>query len=224
MHKYKPGTILSYANSLIKYSPKTKWSQLSKLKHYMHNHISTYMFSNRDYFDNNSKPKQFNVSTIINNLTTKKYGICMELNGAFNSFLHSQNYQSHLVKCYKQKQDSGEFYKVFHAGIIVNIDGLPYFVDVGFGEYFTEPILLKETSQNTGNINIKTICNEIYLTKGDKQIFKISGKASIKEINENYCDFFSGKHKDFPLCKYLFERIYDPTNNAFNEPKIQAKL
>ncbi|AVL95157.1 hypothetical protein ma770 [Moumouvirus australiensis] len=191
--------------------------------------LSKYTFSNRDYFfDNNSK--RFDPKLIIRNTINKKYGICMDLNYTFSYFLTKYGFDNYLVKAYEQNR-KGKFYDIYHLTIIVNINSMKYLADVGFGEFFTEPVLLENNTQ-TDKIHVETpnvpqrddkvydlsINNELIIRVLDKPIIDIG------DIDNNYQKFYSAKPEDFPLCRNLYERIYDPQTRKYIMPKKFEKL
>ncbi len=202
---------------------------LSLLQHLMIEFISDNAFSNKDYFTKNNLP-DFQPNLVIDKIRTHKYGICMELNYAFHDTLQRNGFDSRLIKCYKLNPKTNEFYDIYHLAIIVEIFRVKYFVDVGFGEHFVEPILLAN-GKKIGNINVKYIpesCDNysMYdLTIDSVLILRIVDLAvEIQDINKNYHKFFSSKPYDFPLCRILFERIYNPLTGTFDVVKSTCKL
>nr|AEX62342.1 uncharacterized acetyl transferase [Moumouvirus Monve] len=187
--------------------------------------LSQYMFSNRDYFFNN-KSKRFDPKLIIRNTTSKKYGICMDLNYTFSYFLTKYGFDNYLVKAYEQNR-VGKFYDIYHLTIIVNINGQKYLADVGFGEFFTQPVLLKNNTR-TDKIHVETpnvpqrddtvydlfIDGELIIRVLDKPII------NIRDIDQNYQKFYNAKPKDFPLCRSLYERIFDPVSKKYLNPNL----
>ncbi|SNW61917.1 Arylamine N-acetyltransferase [Orpheovirus IHUMI-LCC2] len=189
-------------------------NELDKLRLYFTNHITNFMFSNKEYFEKENMKVNFH--KIIEKVMKRRYGICMELNFMFNRFLNENGYNSKLVKCYKPNHE-GDYYNIFHTAIIVEIMEMKYFVDVGFGEYFDEPKLLDDINMID---NVKVVlceggCHKIY--NGDKEILKIVGDVELEEVIENYSAFFNGGN-DFPLCKFLFERIYNLKDKVYCIP------
>lgn len=189
--------------------------RLEKLKQLIINHISLFGFSNAQYFESHNKlsgKKELELSNLTNKLIKHRKGICMELNYCFSNVLYRRGFEYYLVKCYKPKNNNNnQYHEIFHLAIVVIIDNEKYFVDVGFGEYFVEPIKLENS--HTNNIEIKRVglCKYILIdTQKNQEIFKINGLTSDKEIEDNYERFFNNRIDDgFPLRKVLFETIYD---------------
>lgn len=225
--------------------------------------ISTYGFSNKNYFNESFRQSiiknGFNQDAVISRVKSDKYGICMELNYTFCMYLKSKGYDAYLTTCRKpkclKKNDSNnsndifEYFDIEHVAIIVIIDNVKYFVDVGFGEYFVTPIELTD-SVTVNNIEVLVKDDTYYLTKcngpvnkeideenvrpksfdhieHDNKDYKIVLKLDmdlitidkIDKINENYVRFFSSNKNDFPLCDILFERIFDRNKEIFVEAK-----
>ncbi|BCS82811.1 putative acetyltransferase [Cotonvirus japonicus] len=200
------------------------------LRNIMTKFISEHAFSNQDYFTKNNLPN-FQPNLVIRKTVTHKYGICMELNYTFNEILKKNNFNSRLVKCHKINPKTGDFYNIYHLAIIVEIINEKYFIDVGYGEYFIEPVLLVDNNQ-TGNIKVKHISEThdnyaMYDLSVDTEfIFRVVDLEidSILDIDENYCKFFTSKPCDFPLCRVLFERLFNPSTGTFDVVKSTCKL
>lgn len=207
---------------------------LKKLEIMMKNHIRLYQFSNKDFFNksNNKNDIKFIPQNIVDNVYAKRYGLCMELNYAFGSALNAAGFRNYFVKCWKVNHTKSELYGIYHLAIIVMINNLKYFIDVGFGEYFTTPILIPQNLHDsfmTGSIKVARTIEytlDVYHQPENKLIFKIIdlNDVTIEDINDNYINFFNAKDPDFPLCKYLFERIYNDKLNTYVEPKMISRL
>jgi len=73
----------------------------------------------------------------------KRGGFCYELNGIFNELLRALGFMTKIVSS-RVADNEGKFGKEYdHLAIIVDIDGEQYLADVGFGDFVTEPLLLK---------------------------------------------------------------------------------
>ena len=176
------------------------------VKHLMTGFLTRYHFSNKDYFSNNPL-KVFDHESVVHKVRTESYGICMELNYVFSLVLKNYGFDNYLVKCYKQKYN-GEFYDLYHLGIIAEVNHKDYFIDVGFGEHFIEPVFLQYAA-TTGLINVE-IVNSSYkgivydLSIGDKHILRIVDKPilDMRNISDNYYEYFEMKPEDFPFVSY----------------------
>nr|QZX43469.1 5'-3' exonuclease [Mimivirus sp.] len=101
------------------------------------------------------------------------------------------------------------------------INNCKYLADVGFGKYFTKPVLL-EDNVKTDDIDVEIIDTNNYdIYHGERLIVRMYDQpvTNIKDINNNYQNFFKSKAEDFPLCCKLYERIYDPKINKYTLPK-----
>ncbi|AYV77691.1 MAG: hypothetical protein Edafosvirus1_22 [Edafosvirus sp.] len=194
-----------YAVTLLR-SVKTNDTPLTVLKKTMRNHISNYKFSNDTYFSKN-KPKQFNSKKVIRKVIQQKKGICMELHYTYRKFLKNIGFtNTYLVNC-KKPNSQGIFYKINHVALITKLNGKKYFVDVGFGEYFTKPILIKSK-------------NSLDIKKNKKLLLKVIDEpVSFSGLDANYTTFFQSKPADFPLCRILYERVFDTRLAKYIEPK-----
>ncbi|BCS82677.1 putative acetyltransferase [Cotonvirus japonicus] len=186
------------------------------LKNLMKDFLSEYTFSNKEYFTQISVPK-FTSSLILRETLEKKYGICMDLNFTFSKILTMHGFNNYLVKAYEQKPD-GNFYDVYHLSIIVMINNRKYLADVGFGDHFFEPIPIRHKTI-VGKIKVDVLdANKVYdIYTQNKLIVRVHDQAitDIGDINDNYQKFYKSTANDFPLCRKLYERIFDPINNQF---------
>jgi len=67
-------------------------------------------------------------------ITKRRGGYCFELNGLFNTFLRSLGFKCYEVIISLQKPDlEYEINPPAHCGVIVEIDGVKRFADVGYG-------------------------------------------------------------------------------------------
>lgn len=171
--------------------------------------ISTYSFSNKDYFDKPINVK-FIPDQIIKKVNDRMYGLCMELNYVFYEMLIAAGYECYLIKCLKPKNKE-EYFDIFHMAILLVFNKEKYFVDVGFGEHFQGPILLEN----------ELVDNVYEIIINNKVILKVfSEPINEDQINENYVKFFSSGPDDFPLCRILYERIYDMKTKQYIEIKL----
>lgn len=193
---------------------------LSNLEIMVLNHITTYKFSNIDYFN-----KEFDYSYypkyVIQRLIETKYGICMDLNYAFSIFLTSRNFKNYLVRCIKPNSRS-EQKGIFHLSIIVIINNNKYFVDVGYGEFFIKPILLSNGLIN--NIHVHCDNDKYYLHINKLTLKIIDNPVNLVEMKENYIKFLKSEPEDMAINKLLFERIYDKSLEQYVNPKLKCAL
>nr|AEX63195.1 uncharacterized acetyl transferase [Moumouvirus Monve] len=151
----------------------------------------------------------------------------MELNYTFSHILKEHGFKNYLVRCYKPRS-GGRFYDIYHLAIIVQIDGKKYFIDVGFGEHFIEPVELNPEIK-TGKIHIKMVSNnlKIYdLYVDEEYVLRIINNPieNIEDINENYLKFFNAGPERFPLCRVVYDRIYDSILKKYVIPHEKSNL
>ena len=176
---------------------------LENLTLMVENHIASYAFSNREYFGTVPDISYF-PDHLFDKINKTKYGICMELNYAFSLFLTHRGYNNYLVKCHSPGSRS-ETRGIFHLSIIVTLMNNKYFVDVGFGDHFTKPILLSDKTSN-----------KYYDLNAHNTILRIDDHPlTIHDLIENYDRLLRLKPGDIALKDILFERIYDRTQHQF---------
>jgi len=197
-----------------------------RLKLLIRKHIELYAFSNAEYFQKDEN-HDFKPELIVDKVFTRRKGMCMELNFAFGILLDNLGYDVRFVKCFKPHHDS--YFTIFHLGIIVGIkeEGDEYFVDVGFGEYFREPIPM-DHNRVTDGVRIEKVGDsfDVWDNKKNSLIFRIkSDPVNVETIQENIALFYKSGPADFPLCKGLYQRIYDAKTESFIEfSNLKAKL
>lgn len=205
-----------------------------RLKDLHMRHIELYAFSNAEYFKENPD-REFRPDLVVNKIMAKRKGMCMELNFAFGLLLNRLGYGVRFVKCFKPHHDG--FFDIFHLGLIVetrdNADySLPdryYFVDVGFGEYFRKPISFVH-GETTDGVRIESKNDSHYVLddKDGSLILRVdTDVVNVQDIRNNLALFYRSGPKDFPLCRILFERIYDKGEESFveyNDSIIRSKL
>lgn len=71
-------------------------------------------------------------------------GWCFEVNGAFGELLRQLGFQMDYVSCQVWESGPGEWGPPLdHLGMIVHLDGVRWFVDVGFGDCCIQPLLVE---------------------------------------------------------------------------------
>ena len=202
---------------------------LENLETMMLNHITYYAFSNMDYLNNNRKLQLLGLiqndvdvsyfpTYLFSKITKDKYGICMDLNYAFSKFLASQGYTNYLVRTYKPGSQL-EKRRIFHLSIIVILDNKKYFVDVGYGDVFTRPLLLNDICQVS---DFNPYIKYIYF---NKLILKlVDSPVGLETIRDNYNKIASISCRHIPLRTHPFTRIYKLELSQYVDPTFKAKL
>jgi N-hydroxyarylamine O-acetyltransferase len=100
-------------------------------------------------------------------------GFCYELNYAFYQLLKSIGFGARLISCGvfdKKKEKYGEEFD--HMAIIVEINGVEYLADVGFGEFAFHPLKIEIDKEQTDPRGIFAIrrSNDDYLIVEKKDI------------------------------------------------------
>lgn len=158
-------------------------------------HLMSVPFENLD-IQNNIKIDLTNLFDKI--VTRKRGGFCYELNGLFYRLLKEIGFTVKLIsaRVYDGEKDYSPEYD--HMALIVDIEGEPYLVDVGFGDFLFYPIkiaLSKEVSDRAGIFMIETF---------DEKYKVIKKKGVEGNFIPEY--IFSEKERQledfYPMCYY----------------------
>ena len=180
------------------------------------NHISTFYYSNIDLIKRTDDHLTYPWA-VIEQITTKRYGMCMNLNYAFSLLLTKKNYPNYWVKCFKPGSRS-EKKEIYHLSIIVVLDNIKYFVDVGYGAFFVKPLILM------GNEKVYYYL-KCWFTMTDKELPKIVDfPVNIQDMIENNKRIYSTLPGEIELNSYVFERIYNPYMQQYIKPKSSSCL
>lgn len=114
---------------------------LENLKYLQRRHLLTIPFENLDIHW--KKPIDLKGESLYRKIVeNKRGGFCYELNGLFFELLQNTGYESKRVSA-QVSDGKGNFGPEFdHLAVITRIEGDDYLVDVGFGDFFAEPIKL----------------------------------------------------------------------------------
>lgn len=77
----------------------------------------------------------------------RRGGICYELNGAFGALLTALGFKTTLLSAEVFTGESTVGPQFDHMALLVEVDGVRYLCDVGFGDSFVEPLLLDERGE-----------------------------------------------------------------------------
>lgn len=106
------------------------------------NHLLNVPFENLDIH----KGKAIKLSPAIlfqKVVTNKRGGFCYELNGLFYHLLKNIGFKVKLISGRVYQKDGNYGHEFDHLAIIATINNAEYLVDVGFGKFSLEPLLLK---------------------------------------------------------------------------------
>lgn len=116
---------------------------LDYLTHLQHRHLLSIPFENLDIHW--KRPIVLAKEPVFQKLILQKRGgYCYELNGLFCCLLTSLGFKSYLVSARVYQNLKGYSPLHDHASIVVQLAERNYLVDVGFGGFCREPILLME--------------------------------------------------------------------------------
>ncbi len=100
----------------------------------------------------------------------KRGGFCYELNGLFCELLNKIGFPSKMVSA-RVADGKGNFSAEYdHMAILTKIDGADFLVDVGFGDFTAEPLILQL------NVAQKDQTGEFLIKKRDDEYFEVTKK------------------------------------------------
>jgi len=119
-------------------------------------HLETVPFENLDI--SLKRPIVLDQDRFVHKIVEEnRGGFCYELNGAFAALLREMGYRVTLLSARAPLKDGSPGPEFDHLALRVDLDQ-PWLVDVGFGECFLEPLLLKpgiEQRQDLATFRIK---------------------------------------------------------------------
>ncbi len=186
---------------------------LEVLKELQEKHLLNVPFENLDI--HNKRPIELDVAKFYNKVVIEKRGgFCYELNGLFHHLLNTVGFKSKIISARvydSKKTDFGKEYD--HMAIIVEWNQNEYLVDVGFGEFAFNPLIIepnKIQKDPRGNFVVEQINGGFTVSKLSGQVNSIEYKFTIKsrELNE-----FQG------MCEY---HQISP-NSHFTQKKLISK-
>lgn len=74
----------------------------------------------------------------------KRGGFCYELNGLFHALLQELGFRVKMISARVHQKEGGYSPEFDHMALLVTIDNDTYLVDVGFGRFSLQPLLLRE--------------------------------------------------------------------------------
>lgn len=135
-------------------SPKVDLKTLISLQNF---HLKSIPFENLDIHFNN--PIILNIDNIYDKIINKnRGGFCYELNGLFYHLLQQLGFEVKMISA-EVFGKNGVYSEDFdHMGIIANIRGQSYLVDVGFGKFSFNPLKVeigKEIKDKFGSFTFR---------------------------------------------------------------------
>ncbi len=117
-------------------------TDIKSLKYLQRQHLLNVPFENLDiHWGKTIKldVRKFNTKIVED----KRGGFCYELNGLFNELLKAIGFTTRIVSCCVANKEGKFGAEYDHLAIIVDIKGEEYLVDVGFGGFTIEPLLIE---------------------------------------------------------------------------------
>ena len=153
-------------------------------------HLLSVPFENLDIHNNKTIVLKYELlfDKVVKN---KRGGFCYELNGLFFDLLTSIGFNAQLIsgRVHNKQGSYGEEFD--HMAIIVTINQSEYLVDVGFGKFTLEPLLLEQQNINTDALG------DFCFTQFDQSYWLINEvikseyhpQYKFKKIKRNLSDF-----------------------------------
>lgn len=142
----------------------------------------------------------------------KRGGFCYELNGLFHQLLLALGFDAKLIAC-QVYHSSGKLGPEFdHMAIIVQLTEVEYLVDVGFGEFFRSPLVIKEGLVQMDfqtYYQISKNIDDVYVVKQSKDTIEYSNQYEFKNEARSLIEFvdmcqFHHKNPESHLVKRLY--------------------
>ena len=169
---------------------------LENLKYLQRRHLLHIPFENLDIHW--KKPIDLSSESLFRKIVeNKRGGFCYELNGLFFELLQKTGYESKRISA-RVSDGKGNFGQEFdHLAIITRIADEDYLVDVGFGDFFAEPIkfvLDEEQTDANGKFLIKQFDDKYFeVVKKNEETFISQYIFTLKKRDlfefENMCLF-----------------------------------
>jgi N-hydroxyarylamine O-acetyltransferase len=143
----------AYLNRIGYRGPTELTSETLRILH--SSHLQTVPFENLDI--SRSRPIVLDEDNILHKVVTERRGgFCYELNSAFAALLRALGFQVTLLSGRVARADGSESPEFDHLTLRVDLEQA-WLADVGFGDSFLEPMLLRldiEQKQAVGNFRI----------------------------------------------------------------------
>ncbi|HCC58434.1 MAG TPA: acetyltransferase [Solibacterales bacterium] len=111
-------------------------------------HMQTVPFENLDI--SRSRPIVIDVDAFVRKVVEQRRGgFCYELNGAFAALLRAMGFPVALLSARFRRDDGSDGPEFDHLALRVDC-GEPWLADVGFGDGFLEPLVLKTAVEQEG--------------------------------------------------------------------------
>lgn len=192
--------------------------QLSVLQQLQELHLYNVPFENLDI--HYGRPIGLDIDQFYQKIVRKKRGgFCYELNGLFERLLSGLGFSTKIISARvyddKKKTYGAEF---DHLAIIVDLDQVEYLVDVGFGAFSFQPLVLRKTTvqKDPGGQFIIERAKEDYIISslsGDKKTieYRFSDNARSLPEFQGMCTF----HQTSPASHFTQKRLISkPLPNA----------
>lgn len=118
-------------------------TDLSTLVALQRNHLLHVPFENLDI--HYQRPIRLDLDAVFDKVVMQKRGgFCYELNSIFYALLRELGFQVSMISARVHKKEGDYSPEFDHMALLVTVDNVTYLVDVGFGSFSLEPLLLRE--------------------------------------------------------------------------------
>ncbi|MEQ8337975.1 MAG: arylamine N-acetyltransferase [Cyclobacteriaceae bacterium] len=191
---------------------------IAALRELQQKHLLSVPFENLDI--HYGRPIQLDTASFYDKIiTNKRGGFCYELNGLFQILLNKLGFEAKIISARVYDEGKGTFGEEYdHLVIIVDTDQSEYLVDVGFGEFAFNPLLLepnKIQDDPRGKFIIEK-GNDHYtvskLKEGSKNVaYRFTDQARALSEFKGMCDY----HQTSPHSHFTQKKLISkPTNKG----------
>ncbi len=176
---------------------------LDTLKHLQKAHLYAIPFENLDIHYN--KEIELNIDRIYSKIIEhKRGGFCYELNGLYYELLAQLGYTVKRISARVYSKEKAYGPEFDHLAILVNINGLEYLTDVGFGDFTLAPLKFESGIKQKDK-------NGIYYIDKYDDYYRIN-KQIDNDMIPQY--IFKDKHREFNEFKGMCHfQQHDPSSH-----------
>jgi len=146
----------------------------------------------------------------------KRGGFCYELNSAFYWLLVECGYKVKMISASVVGGTEKKLREYDHLALVVSIEKIKYLVDVGFGDFIIEPLLLKKDIEQKDKENIFRIVNH------DKKQLAVQKKINAKKWKDIY--LFTTKARKLNEFNAMCHFHQTSAESHFTKNKICSQL
>ena len=159
-------------------------------------HLLSVPFENLDI--HNHKPIRLDLESIFRKVVHhNRGGFCYELNGLFYALLTAIGFDAWMISARVHKKEGSYSPEFDHMALLVKVDGDTYLVDVGFGSFCLEPLLLRK------EVILKDPHGQFIFDQYDDGHYRISQLEEDEKVPQYIFSTHARKLEEFsPMCQY----------------------